>query len=57
MEREGDEIDSPSPAVEWVTNTPGEGGLRRARFRLGDFAGFGSFLAELIGAESRKEKE
>ncbi len=54
--KDGEETSSPSIA-EWVAKAPGEGELRQARFRLGDFARFGSFLGELIGAESSKEKE
>lgn len=57
MEKEGEEAGSPSLAVEWVAKAPGEGELRQARFRLGDFARFGSFLGDLIGAESSKERE
>lgn len=54
--REEHEVHPPSLAVEWVAKAPGEGESRQALFTLGDFARFGSFVAELIGAEHAKEK-
>jgi len=53
-EREGGEE---SAAVEWVPKeAAAAGGPKEGRFRLGDFARFGLFLEELIGAERSKEE-
>jgi len=53
-ERDGGED---SVAVEWVAKEAAAGGgTREGRFRLGDFARFGLFLEELIGAERSKEE-
>lgn len=53
-ERDGGED---SVAVEWVAKAAAAGGgPREGRFKLGDFARFGLFLEELIGAERSKEE-
>jgi len=56
MSKEGEEIGSPSPAVEWVAKDSAAADIRQARFTLGDFARFGYFVGELIGIEGGKEE-
>ncbi len=58
MENESSESSLQSNVVEWVAkDEKGGDGLTQARFKLGDFAGFGAFLEDLIGADRETRKD
>lgn len=58
IEKESADDGLHSLVVEWVANDKETAdGLKQARFNLGDFACFGSFLEDMIGADREEDKQ